>query len=644
MARLRSFKLRTKLILIISGIIIPLMISSLSIMSFLINRASLEFVKQDLYKTSSAFEELRHRNRQQLMRALQYVGGRLTVPQASLDSVALRGLAAEVRNLFAVHLLRIENADYHPVLQEPSGVSHLPDMGRWSGPRTSRFGLVALGNQIYQVGVLRETIGGGALGAVVVGSPIDEPEVKAIKRITNSEITILLNDAIATSTIADGELRQAVEAFYTGLLKDGAVRYYDLDQKPVNIGGESYLAQLLPLTDLSQNRLGYIAVQRSTERILNFNQGIKNALFIIIVAFWVCTGLVVGLFIQRHMVQPISKLAGAVETIARGDLSPILEIESNDEVGVLYAGFNHMAEEVRNWTQKLQEKNEELEQHSQRIVEINQEMQDFVYVVSHDLKSPLVNIQGFTGRLARLISSVKAELERLHSELARDGHDSVVTHLQDVIGSIEERGQQSFEFIHTASKKMNDMIEELLALSRVETRDMPMEMTDIGAEVDAIIKAAKYEIQEKGIDIHVGALPTILCERARINQVLTNLITNAIKFMGEEGEQQIHIGYRDEGEHHLFWVRDTGLGIDPKDHKRIFRVFYRGDTVVAGHGMGLALAKKIVLKHQGRIWLESTPGRGSTFYFTLKKYPDTEVTVVSEASTRLTTPPEKILE
>jgi signal transduction histidine kinase len=115
-------------------------------------------------------------------------------------------------------------------------------------------------------------------------------------------------------------------------------------------------------------------------------------------------------------------------------------------------------------------------------------------------------------------------------------------------------------------------------------------------------------------------MPTITCERTRINQVFSNLITNAIKFIGEREDKTIHIGYKEQKTRHLFFVKDNGIGIDQKDRQKIFRVFYRCDHKNAGHGMGLSLAKKIITKHEGKIWLESKLGLGSIFYFTIKKY------------------------
>ncbi|MFQ5709138.1 MAG: ATP-binding protein [bacterium] len=634
MAKFRTLNLRSKLILIISGIILPLMISSLSIISFLINRASFEFLKQDLFKTTTALDELKSYDRQHLKLVCDYVAQKSDLPKylSAGSAKQVSEAAGELVDLFGVTYVAIQNDRHEIVFQSPaySGID-LKRVTSLSMRSRRVYGLVSNDRRIYEIAAFKLNYRGRLAGYVTVGINIGARQARIIRKITNSDISFLVGETIVASTLSDKSHLLKLSQFFKEHFRNPKPDR-ELSRRLFTIGREKYLINLLPLKNIQGSIFGYFAVQRSTERILNFNKGIKNALFIIIVAFWLCTGIVVGIFIQRHLVQPIGKLADAVDAIAKGDLSPNLEIQSNDEIGSLYTGFNHMASEVRSWTGKLTEKNKELKRHSQKIEEVNQEMQDFVYVVSHDLKSPLVNIQGFTGRLSKLIDSTKSKLVELNQTLQLDENSNgSKEQVQEIIKGIESKGPQSFEFIHQASKKMNDMIEELLALSRVETRNMPIEPADLGAEIDSIIKAVKYEIQEKDIKVEVDPMPTVVCEKARINQVFTNLITNAIKFIGDKPQKKIRVGYQDAGDYHQFLVEDNGVGINPKDHKKIFRVFYRGDTRISGHGMGLALAKKIVMKHEGRIWLESEAGKGSKFYFTIKKQVPNNQTVSKAA-------------
>jgi len=131
-------------------------------------------------------------------------------------------------------------------------------------------------------------------------------------------------------------------------------------------------------------------------------------------------------------------------------------------------------------------------------------------------------------------------------------------------------------------------------------------------------------VKEKGIELIVAHnLPTISCDGQRIYQVFQNLLVNAIKFMGDTESPQIEIGYADMGDFHQFSVRDNGIGIDPKYHRRIFEIFHRLKKIEdeEGTGLGLAIVDRIVSNHYGKVWVESEKGKGATFYFTLPKDP-----------------------
>ena len=144
-----------------------------------------------------------------------------------------------------------------------------------------------------------------------------------------------------------------------------------------------------------------------------------------------------------------------------------------------------------------------------------------------------------------------------------------------------------------------------------------MELNTIVAD---ILGALQYNISARGIDVTVEPLPTVLGDAVRLSQVFSNLIDNAIKYMKPRGEAAIHIGCQERGDAYRFFVRDTGLGIRPEDHGKIFRLFTRlCSSTVPGEGLGLTAVKKIVEKHGGKIWVESDLGQGSTFWFILPR-------------------------
>ena len=229
---------------------------------------------------------------------------------------------------------------------------------------------------------------------------------------------------------------------------------------------------------------------------------------------------------------------------------------------------------------------------------VNEELKNFVRIVSHDLKTPIISIQGFSSRL----------LKQYHEKL-------------------EEKGRSYVEQIMTSARRMETLVADLRALAtigRVVSDFKEIPSLDI---VNEVVAELQTSFQEKGIEVVVATnLPTIQCDRKRIAQVFQNLLTNAVKYMGDTKNPKIEIGYDDKGSFHRFYVSDSGIGIDPKYHQKIFKMFRRSKEAggAEGTGLGLAIVDKIVKSHGGKVWVESEKGKGATFYFTLPKKPATE--------------------
>lgn len=223
----------------------------------------------------------------------------------------------------------------------------------------------------------------------------------------------------------------------------------------------------------------------------------------------------------------------------------------------------------------------------------NEELESFVYTVSHELNRPLITMQGF-------VSALEADYgERLDKEAKR------------YLGIIRD-----------VSGKMEVLISNLLELSRVGRVAYSKEEVNFSAVVKEAVKAFSSGIEEGGIELVVAdEFPRLRCDRQRMVQVMENLLSNAIRFMGENPSPRIEIGHREEDGFHRFWVKDNGIGIDPQYHGNIFELFQclKEAKDAEGTGVGLTIAKKIIEQHGGRIWVESAKGRGSTFYFTLPK-------------------------
>jgi PAS domain S-box-containing protein len=235
---------------------------------------------------------------------------------------------------------------------------------------------------------------------------------------------------------------------------------------------------------------------------------------------------------------------------------------------------------------------EALQKSSQELQERNDELARFTYTASHDLKSPLVTVKAFLGYLE-----------------------------QDTSNQDAEAIKKDRQYIYTAVDKMTRLLDELLDLARVGRKMNPPEEMPLQVVVkDALDLVAGWIIQ-KGVEVVVTKEPIMLCgDRTRLVEVFQNLVDNAIKFMGDQPAPRVEIGVEKAGEENVFFVRDNGIGIDPRYQPKVFGLFEKYDPGTRGTGIGLALVKRIVEVHGGKIWVESAGiGKGATFRFTLAK-------------------------
>ena len=309
-------------------------------------------------------------------------------------------------------------------------------------------------------------------------------------------------------------------------------------------------------------------------------------------------------FIVYRIFLPIRQLVTATQRIAAGDLDAAVAVDRADLIGILARSFNQMVTQVKKQRQELADANRDLEDKvTQRTAQLETankrlsseiaEKEDFLRAVSHDLNAPLRNISGMATML--LMKS-------------RDKFDDDIIHRL-------ERIQKNVE-------AETDLIGELLELSRIKTRRQKMERIDANRLIREISELLENDLKSRAIDLVIdNELPEILCEKARLRQVFQNLIDNAIKYMGNGPTRQIHVGCVVGHNETEFYVRDTGIGIDPEDIGKVFFVFRRGKNTatcnVPGKGVGLASVKSIIETYSGTIWVESELGKGSTFRFTI---------------------------
>jgi len=269
-------------------------------------------------------------------------------------------------------------------------------------------------------------------------------------------------------------------------------------------------------------------------------------------------------------------LEGYGVAIAYGDITERLSAEEASKRAE--SQREAALEEVRRKAKELQEKNDELTR--------------FTYAVSHDLRSPLVTIRTFQGQLEQDLRS------------------------QDVA-----RVEKDLGYIRNAADKMGRLLDDIRRLSRVGRIMNPSEEAPLQAIVKEALDLVAGRISRRGVKVQVTEEPVVLYgDRTRLVEIFLNLVDNAAKFMGDQPAPRIEIGVEQAGEELALHVRDNGIGIDPQVQPLVFGLFHKLDPETEGEGIGLALVKRIVEVHGGRIWVESDgPGKGTTFRFTLAK-------------------------
>ena len=300
--------------------------------------------------------------------------------------------------------------------------------------------------------------------------------------------------------------------------------------------------------------------------------------------------------IHAWMAVPLKVTGKMIGVIALDGYKPAKFTERHAQLAVTYASQVAIALENARLFSDLQL---ELSNRKNLITELenkNAELERFTYTVSHDLKSPLFTIRGFLGYLEQ--DALRGDHERLKTDIQR---------------------------ITDATDRMHRLLNELLELSRIgrmknESTWIPFD--EIAREAADLVAG---RLLERGIAIRIEkGLPAVYGDRPRLVEVVQNLLDNASKFMGDQREPEIQVGHLKgevDGDRSVFFVRDNGIGIDPEHYERVFGLFNKLDPRSDGTGIGLALVKRIIEVHGGKIWLESGTGKGSTFLLTLPAQP-----------------------
>lgn len=289
------------------------------------------------------------------------------------------------------------------------------------------------------------------------------------------------------------------------------------------------------------------------------------------------------LLLKIKVVDPLVGLEQGIEIIGSGNLEHKVSVDKKDEITQIINSFNKM-------TEKLKERTAEEKRVSEKLKESNQALQQFAYIASHDLQEPL-----------RTISSYLQLIERRYKgKLDRDADDFI-------------------EFAVGGANRLQMMINDLLMFSRVETQGKPFVLVNL----EDVLKQAQENLQaaineSKAIITH-DALPVVSADSSQFVMLFQNLLSNAIKFRDKK-TPVIHVSAKENNNEWQIGVKDNGIGIDPKNKDHLFVIFKRlVGRDYPGTGIGLAVCKRIVERHRGKIWVESELGKGATFYFTIPR-------------------------
>ena len=263
--------------------------------------------------------------------------------------------------------------------------------------------------------------------------------------------------------------------------------------------------------------------------------------------------------------------------------------EKAEELARSNTDLQHFAEQIRFAKEKMEKVNSILTVQAAELARSNSELEQFAYIASHDLQEPLRMVASYVQLLARRYK-----------------------------GKLDGEADEFIDFAVDGAKRMQTLINALLAYSRIGTKGKEFQPIDCEAVLETALKNLQMAIKDSQAKVTHDSLPTVTADPTQVGQLFQNLIGNAIKFRGDK-PPSIHVSAERNGKEWFFSFRDDGIGIDPQYSERIFVIFQRlhSKEEYPGTGIGLALCKKIVERHGGRIWVESEPGKGSIFHFTM---------------------------
>jgi light-regulated signal transduction histidine kinase (bacteriophytochrome) len=302
--------------------------------------------------------------------------------------------------------------------------------------------------------------------------------------------------------------------------------------------------------------------------------------------------------LQRSVTRPLGELAAAVRAASTGAHEPEIRPEGSGEIAALARDIEHMRRELVEQVAELRESHAETErahellrEQARELERSNRDLEQFAYVASHDLQEPLRKVASFTQLLQKRYGD-----------------------------QLDERADQYIEFAVDGARRMQRLIQDLLAFSRVGRSGAPPEDVDLEAVLEQVLHDLGERIAESGAQVTHDPLPVVRGERALLTTLLMNVVSNAIKFRHPDRPPRVHLTARRGERAWELACTDNGIGIEPQYAERVFVIFQRlhPKDVYSGTGIGLALVKRVVEHHGGRVWVEPSDTGGATVCWTLR--------------------------
>ena len=409
-----------------------------------------------------------------------------------------------------------------------------------------------------------------ALAQVDDSAPPEERDV--IQRIRAAQGEVMATVADVANLVRDGKIEEAMQL----QLRTG----YPLFQQV-----EGLVEQVVGIEEEGMARQREATI-RANRRAFYLMGGFVLASLLL--------ALLLGFVISWSFILPVREAQGVLDRIAKGDFSTTVIVDNRDEFGALAGRMNNMSAELRRLYQEEREAARQLETLNSQLARASQAKSEFLANMSHELRTPMNAILGFTEMI-----------------------------LDDIYGDVPPEVRGPIQDVRTCGQQLLRLINDVLDLSKIEAGRMELSLTDYS--VQEVVETARTSLrslaEEKGLEFTANVQPDIPLaygDGKRITQCLTNLVGNALKFTKRGG---VEIGARLEGDFVVYSVVDTGIGIPSDQLDHIFGEFRQVDASISrefgGTGLGLSITKTFVELHGGRIWVESEPGRGSTFRFAI---------------------------